>query len=142
MLNGNGVKRFERLDHTKRSSVLLYDTEPSRAVRRVRGFEYASVNLTLYELAYILVYARGYRYVAYDPGLMFDRRNFDRWEEVFSKVTSFCVVPGESVMVNHHEVMHKVSFDRPKKVARMCIVNVPFSFESVASAGVKRSRMF
>jgi hypothetical protein len=141
MLDGDGVERFERLNHTKRGSVLLYDTEPSRPVRRVRGFEYASVDLTLYKFAYVLVNPGRYGYVSYDPRLMSDRRDFDRREEVFFKMSAFRVAPSEAILVNHHELVHKVSFARPKKVAGVCVVNILLSLESVASVRAKGSWM-
>jgi hypothetical protein len=39
--------------------------------------------------------------------------------------------------MNEHKLVHKVSFDWPEKVARMCVVNIRLSFESVPAVGSK-----
>jgi len=56
---------------------------------------------------------------------------------VFFKVSVFRVTPGKSVLMNHYELVHEISFDWPKEVARMCLVNVFFAFEGISSMRVK-----
>jgi len=91
----------------------------------------------LYKIAYVLVYSRRYGYVSYDPRLVRESRYFDRRKEVFFKVSAFGVTPGKSVLMNHHELVHEISFDWPKEVTRMRLVNVFFAFEGISSMWVK-----
>ena len=79
--------------------VLLFDAKPSGAVGRVRWFIDTRLDLLSNDLANLLVLPRRYRNVSEYPGLMFDDGHLDRREEILAKMTSFRIVPRESVLL-------------------------------------------
>jgi hypothetical protein len=66
---------------------------------------------------------------------------FDGREEVFSKVSSLGVAPGETVLVEHHELVYEVSFDWPKEIAWVHLVDKLFTFERIATGRAKGLRV-
>jgi hypothetical protein len=51
-----------------------------------------------------------YRHVVKNPGDLFGDRHANRWEEVLAERAFLCLIPRESVLVNHHEMMHESLF--------------------------------
>jgi hypothetical protein len=37
------------------------------------------------------------------------------WEEVFAEMTALGIIPGECVLMQHHDIVKKVSFSRPEE---------------------------
>jgi hypothetical protein len=135
--DSDGVERFKRLDDTKRSTIFLDDTEPWRSVRRVGRLEDSSIYLLPYESTDMVIDSWWYWNVSHCPRSVGDRRYLDRWEEIFAKVTSFCVAPRETVLVDKHKVVHKVAFCWPKEIAWVCLVDEVPSLESVSESRLK-----
>ena len=59
----------------------------------------------MYNLANFVVDAGWYLDVAFDPRRVRDDRDFDRREEVFTEMTPLRVIPGESFILENHEVV-------------------------------------
>ncbi|KAJ7232798.1 hypothetical protein B0H12DRAFT_1239544 [Mycena haematopus] len=63
---------------------------------------------------------------SFDPCLMFNKREFYRWEEVVTEASALTIIPGETLLLLHHELMHKFPFFFPKKGPVMEVVIIFF----------------
>ena len=98
MLYRNGVQRLKRMDQAQ-GSVLFLNAKPSRAIGRIRWLVDTRVDLLSNDLANFLVLPRWYRNIAEYSGLVLDDGHLDRREEILTKMTSFRIVPCESVLL-------------------------------------------
>ena len=83
-------------------AVLLDHAEPLRAVRGVRRFVYASLNLLEDNRTDFLVQSRRYWNITLDPRFVGYDWNGDWREEVLSETPSLLVIPGEGFVVYTH----------------------------------------
>ena len=89
----------------QRLAVALENAEPLGTIRCVGGFVDTSCDLFFDDATDLVVEASGNGDVALDPrDMRYDGHN-DRGKEVSSEATSLVVVPGDSSVVGHHEVM-------------------------------------
>jgi hypothetical protein len=123
------------LDHPQGGTIFLYDAEPARTIRRVRRLENAGVEFPLNDFANVVVDAGRYGHVPHDPRLVLYRWHLYWREEIFPEVSSLFVVPSESVLVYAHEIMHKITFYRPKEVVVMRLVDVFLTLKGISSSG-------
>jgi hypothetical protein len=54
---------------------------------------------------------------------MFSDQHANRWEEVLAEWAFLCLVPGKSVLVNHHEMMHESLFLSGEEALRVVLLN-------------------
>jgi hypothetical protein len=54
---------------------------------------------------------------------MFSDRHANWWEEVLAEQAFLCLIPGESVLVNHHEMMHESSFLGGEEAVRVVLLD-------------------
>ena len=80
-------------------------------------------------------------YITHRPGLVSDHWHFYGREEVFSKVATFCIVPCKGILLNNHEMVHKLALGRPKEVTGVYLVNKRFSLESIVARWLKGQRV-
>jgi len=109
MCDGDRIEWFERLYYPEGCTILFDDTEPARPIRGVRWFKYSGVHFALNNFANFIIYSWRNRHVALSPRLMRDCRDFDWWEEVFSEMAAFRIIPSEAILMNNHEMMEQRS---------------------------------
>ena len=59
----------------------------------------------MYDLANFVIDARWYSNVAFYPGHVHDDRDFDGREEAFVEMTLLRVIPGETFILENHEMV-------------------------------------
>jgi hypothetical protein len=64
-----------------------------------------------------------YWHVSKNPGDVFGDWHANQWEEVLAEQAFLCLIPGESVLVNHHEMMHESSFLGGEEAVRVVLLN-------------------
>lgn len=101
MLDGDGVQGFEAVNDSEFGASggairLLDDCKPTRSVGGIRRLIDSSSDLGFDESAYFVVDAWWNRNIALNPGLVFDYRHINWWEEVLAETSAFRIVPGES----------------------------------------------
>ena len=84
---------------------LFNNTEPVRMIRGVGVFIHVSVHLHTYNLANFVIDAGWYLDVAFDPRHVRDDGDFEGREEVFMEMIPLGVIPGESFVLEDHEVV-------------------------------------
>ena len=105
MLDSDCVEGLEAVDGAKVLAILFGDTEPARAVRRIRSFIHTCFYFYAYDSANFVVDARRNGNVFLDPRGMCDNWNFDWREEVLTKVSTLGVVPSEAFVLECDEVV-------------------------------------
>ena len=70
-----------------------------------------------------------------NPGGVCDDGDFDRQEEVLAEVTVLRVVPSEPFVLERHEMVKEVAFDRPEESWRMKVIGFVPLFLSVTTTG-------
>ena len=110
MLYGDAIELLERVDWSQGFSVGLENTEPARAIGRVRGLVNASVDLLLNNLADLIVEASRNGNVPLDPGNVRDSGHNHWREEVFAEATSFAIHPRERTLKVLHKRVQKLEF--------------------------------
>ena len=103
MLYGDVIELLEGMDWSQGFSIGLENTEPVRAIGRVRGLVHASVDLLLDNLSDLIVEASGNGNVPLDPGDVRDSGHNHWREEVFAEATSFAIRPRERTLEVHHK---------------------------------------
>jgi hypothetical protein len=98
------------MDDAKLAAALTKDGKPAGLVGRVRLFVDSAGDLFVNDVKNSIVDSWWYRHVSKNPGDMFSDRHANRWEEVLAEQAFLCFVPGKSVLVNHHEMMHESLF--------------------------------
>jgi len=85
----------------------------------------------------MVIYAWRDWYIMPCTGLVSDHQHLYGQEEVFSKVATFCVVPCEGILLNDHEMVHKLALGGPKEVAGVYLVDKHFLLKSIAAHWLK-----
>jgi hypothetical protein len=70
-----------------------------------------------------IVYSWWDWHVLENPGNVFGDQHANWWEEVFAEQDFLCLIPGKSVLVTHHEVMHESVFLGGGEAMRVVLLN-------------------
>jgi hypothetical protein len=122
-LDGNCVEQLQIMDNAKLAATLMKGGEPVGLVGQVQLFVDSSSDLFVNDVENGVVDSWWYRHVSKDPGDVFGDRHANRWEEVFVEGAFLCLVPGESVLVNHHEMVHESLFLGSEKAMRVVLLD-------------------
>jgi hypothetical protein len=98
------------MDDAKLAAALTKDSKPAGSVGRVRLFVDSGGDLFANDVKNGIVDSWWYQHVSKNPGDVFGDQHANWWEEVLAEQAFLCLVPGESVLVNHHEMMHESLF--------------------------------
>jgi len=119
VLDSDGVEGFETVNNAQIGASFLQDGKPSRSIGRVRSLIDTSVDFGLNDFADILVDTWRDGHISKYPGFVFDNGHEYWREEVFVESTSLGIVPGKSLVLDAHEMMHELALLWPKEVTRV-----------------------
>ena len=118
----------------KLAAAFLDDGEPTRSIGRVGRFVCARRDLVAHNANDVVVDARRYWHVSECPGDVSDDRHSNWREEIFAERSFLRFVPCESVLMDHHEIVHELALFGCEEAVRMVLLdNVESGF--VVSAG-------
>jgi hypothetical protein len=82
--------------------------------------------------------------VSKNPGDMFGDWHVNQWEEVLAERGFLCLVPSESVLVNHHEMVHESLFLDSEEAMRVVLLNDAEAGLVIATGGreIDRERRY
>ena len=66
---------------------------------------YAGIHLHPNDFSNLIIDTQRYWNVSLNPGGVCDDRNFNRWKEVLTEVTTLRAIPSEPFILKRHEVM-------------------------------------
>jgi hypothetical protein len=109
-LDGNCVEQLQIMDDAKLAAALMKDSKPAGSVGQVQLFVDSGGDLFANDVENSIVDSWWYWHVLKNPGDVFSDQHANQWVEVLAEQSFLCLVPGESVLVNHHEMMHEYLF--------------------------------
>ena len=113
MLDCDSIEWFEAVDGMNGVGFFLCYAEPARAVRGVQVLIYAGIHLCPNDFADLIVDTQQYQNVSLNPRGVCNDGDFNWWEKVLVEVTALGVVPSEPFVLERHEMVWEVMFDRP-----------------------------
>jgi hypothetical protein len=116
-------QRVVLMDNAKLAATLMKDSKPAGPVGQVQLLVDSGGDLFANNVENGIVDSWWYRHVLKNPGDVFGDWHVDQWEEVFAEQAFLCLVPGESVLVNHHEMVHESLFLGGEEAMRVVLLN-------------------
>jgi hypothetical protein len=111
------------MNNAKLAATLMKDDKPAGLVRRLQLFVDSGGDLFANDVENGIVDSWWYQHVSKNPGDVFGDQHSNRWEEVLAERAFLCLIPGKSVLVNHHEMMHESSFLGSEEAVRVVLLD-------------------